>query len=300
MDWVLLSLASAVAFTAYTLLQKRALDLYVGPVAFTALAVMLHLWLAAAILVLSPPDGFSRAVGVMMAAGVVHSGIQLLSAYALKRSPDVSRIVPVLDAYPLLVMAMAVLWLGEELTLLKWAAGLLVVAGVLIAAFHQMLPGKRLQIDRSVAAVLAAAFGIALYSVLAKTVVGELSVWQMYAITWVCASPGVLLAARMSGGFGSVRAGLRPGPGLALIVVAQATMVFAFWAGLTAFEQGPVSLISAIMSTRPVLVLLWAALAGVSLRQALRRREPGSEARWARARWSSAGLVTMGVGAMSI
>ena len=295
MDWIVLSMASAAAFTAYTLLQKRALDGYVGPVAFSAVAGMVHIGIAAAILIVSPPDWFSWSVAAMAMAGLVQAGVQLLSAYALRRSADVSRIVPVLDAYPLLVMAMAVLVLGEALTPMKWGAGLMVIAGVAVAAFSQTLPGKRLSLDRSVAAVLTASLGIAVYAVLAKSVAGQITVWQMYAISWMFALPGVLAAARVSS-MAPVLTALRSRRALLAVALAQAPLLVAFWTGLTAIEQGPVSLATAIMSTRPVLILLWVAAAGMSLHRVFEKRETFREAR---ARWGSAALVTLGVGVMA-
>ncbi len=295
MDWVLLSLASAVAFTAYTLLQKRALN-HMGAVEFSVIAALLHLGLAVAIVLAAPPDLLSWGVAAMAVAGLVHVGIQLLSSYAIRRSTDISRIVPALDAYPLFVMAMAVLALGETLTPLKWGAAIMVIAGVMIAAFHETLPGKRLTLDRSVCAVLAASFCIALYSVLAKSASGEMSAWQMYSISWLFAFPGVMAAARVAGP-GPVVAALRSRRALFAVGLAQAPMVVAFWTGLTAIELGPVSLSSAIMSTRPVLLLLWVAMTGLSLRRAIERRKPLRESR---ARWGSAALVTSGVGVIAL
>ncbi len=236
MDWVALSLISAVAFTAYTLLQKHALDRYVGAVTFTALAGMAHIGVAVAILITSPPDWFSWGVAAMALAGVIHVGIQLLSSYALRRTSDVSRIVPVLDAYPLFVMVMEVVWLGEEVTFFKWGAALLVMAGVMVASFAQTLPGNRLQINRSVL-VFTASAGIALYTVLAKSASSEVSVWQMYAISWLFAFPGVMAAARVSG-MGQVAAALRSKGALALVGLAQVVVVLAFWCGLTASTRG--------------------------------------------------------------
>ncbi len=295
MDWVVLSLIAAVAFTAYTLLQKRALDRHVGAVTFTALAGLAHIGVAVAILIVSPPNWLSWGVAAMAMGGLLHVCIQLLSSYALRQTSDVSRIVPVLDAYPLFVMVMAVVWLGEELTFLKWGAALLVMAGVMVASFAQTLPGNRLRLNRSALAVFAASAAIALYTVLAKSASDQVSVWQMYAISWLFAFPGVMVAARVSG-MGQVASALRSKGALTLVGLAQVVIVFAFWCGLTAIDQGPVSLSSAIMSTRPVLLLLWVAATGISLRRMLDRREPRREVR---ARWGSAVLVTAGVGAMA-
>ena len=222
--------------------------------------------------------------------------MQLLTGYALRRATDVSRIVPVLDAHPLLVMVMAVLWLGEALTPLKWGAALMVVVGVMIASFYQTLPGDRLRLNGSVLAIVAAAIGIACYSILVKSVAGEISVWQMYALSWTFAFPCLMAAGRLSG-MGRVTSAFRSKNALAVVGLAQAVLLLAFISSLMAIEHGPVSLSTAIMSTRPVLLLLWMAATGLSLRRVVERREPFREAR---VRWGSAVLVVAGVGVMAL
>ena len=297
MDWVALSLIAAVAFTAYTLLQKRALDRHVsGAAAFGAMSALAHIGIAGLILIVSPPDWLSWGVAAMAVAGVIHGGVQLLTGYALRRATDVSRIVPVLDAHPLLVMVMAVLWLGEALTPLKWGAALMVVVGVMIASFYQTLPGDRLRLDGSVLAIVAAAIGIACYSILVKSVAGQISVWQMYALSWTFAFPCLMAAGRLSG-MDRVTSAFRSKNALAVVGLAQAVLLLAFISSLMAIEHGPVSLSTAIMSTRPVLLLLWMAATGLSLRRVVERREPFREAR---VRWGSAFLVVAGVGVMAL
>lgn len=297
MDWVALSLIAAVAFTAYTLLQKRALDRHVsGAAAFAAMSALAHIGIAGLILIVSPPDWLSWGVAAMAVAGVIQGGVQLLTGYALRRATDVSRIVPVLDAHPLLVMVMAVLWLGEALTPLKWGAALMVVVGVMIASFYQTLPGDRLRLNGSVLAIVAAAIGIACYSILVKSVAGQMSVWQMYALSWMFAFPGLMAAARISG-MGRVTSALRSKNALTVVGLAQVVLLLAFISSLMAIELGPVSLTTAIMSTRPVLLLLWMAATGLSLRRVVERREPFREAR---VRWGSAVLVVAGVGVMAL
>ena len=82
-------------------------------------------------------------------------------------------------------------------------------------------------------------------------------------------------------------------PRLTLVLVGAFSLVSL---GLAAIAIGPVSLSSAIMGTRPVLLLLWAMASGLSFRQTLRSRQGGGPPR---ARWASACLVTVGVGVMA-
>ncbi|MCY4449436.1 MAG: EamA family transporter [Chloroflexi bacterium] len=293
MDWVVLSLASAVAFTAYSVIQKRVLDRHVdGAVTFAALSCIPHAFIASVILLVAPPDWFSWPVLAMAIAGTLHAAIQLLSSYAFCRESDISRIVPIFDAYPLLVLVMAVVVLGESLTPLKAGAAVLVAFGVMVASWHQSLPGARIKLNRSLLAILGAALAIATYSVLAKAVIGHMSIWQMYAVSWAFSIPWLASMAWFRNRAG-IREALASRPALISTGVAQVIILFAFVVSFMAFEQGPVSLSTAIMSTRPVLLLFWVAASGMSVRAVLGKRE-------GRSRWVSASMVTAGVGVMAV
>ena len=293
MDWVVLSLASALAFTAYSVIQKRVLDRYVdGAATFAALSCIPHALVASVILLATPPDWFSWPVLAMAVAGTLHAAIQLLSSYAFRREADISRIVPIFDAYPLFVLIMAVVALGESLTPLKAASALLVTVGVMVASWHQSLPGARIRLNRSLLAILGSALCIALYSILAKAAVGEMSILQMYAVSWAFSIP-LLMGNSLLGNRGGLYQALTSRPALISTGVAQAVILFAFMVSFMAFELGPVSLSTAVMSTRPVLLLFWVAASGMSVRAVLGRRE-------GRSRWVSASFVTAGVGAMAV
>lgn len=297
MDWVVLSFAAAVAFTAYSVIQKRVLDGYVdGAVTFSALACMPHALIAVVILLADPPNWFSWPVLAMALAGTSHAAIQLLSAHAFRREADISRIVPIMDAFPLFVLVMAVVFLGEALTPLKAGAALLVTGGVMVASWHQSLPGARMKLNRTVVVVLGAALAMATYSVLAKSATGQMSILQMYAVSWMFSAPWLMSTSLLRNPSG-LHAALTSRPALISTGLAQAIILFAFVVALRAFELGPVSLSSAIMSTRPVLLLFWVVAAGMSVRAVLDRRISLGEGR---ARWVSASLVTAGVGVMAV
>jgi drug/metabolite transporter (DMT)-like permease len=297
MDWVLLSLVSVVAFTAFTIVQKRTLDNYrVSVVTFYAIAALMQLTVAVVVLSFSPPQWLSAGVGVMVVGGLLQATLHLLQGYAIKRSTDISRIVPVLDSYPIFVIIIAVMFLGEVLTPLKWAAALLVVSGAVVASMHQALPGERVRLNRSFVAVVGAAMLMAVLAVLLKVASADLTVLQMMSLMWLFAAPGYLVAARIAHAGGDIRATLRSAAAVGHIGATEVAFLVAVIAGIGAIAIGPVSLSSAIMGTRPVLLLLWAMASGLSFRQTLRSRQGGGPPR---ARWASACLVTVGVGVMA-
>jgi len=297
MDWVLLSLISAVGFTAMTIVQKRTLERHVnGAVVFNAVAALPQLGGAVVILALSPPDWSSAAVAIMLAAGVAQATVWLLQGYAINREKDISRIVPVLDSHPLLVLIIAIVALGEVLTPIKWIAVLMVIAGAIIASWHQALPGERVRLNRSLFAVLGAAVAMAVVTVLFKIASAELSIVQMVGLAWVVSAPIHLIIARVTHVGHEMRRVLGSGRALRMVSVTQVAFVVAIFSGVAALSLGPVSLATAIMGTRPVMLLLWVVISGLSVGNALRGRpEQGGMG----IKWASASLVTVGVGVMA-
>lgn len=297
MDWVLLSLLSAVAFTVLTIVQKRTLERHVnGAVVFNAVAALPQLGAAVVILLLSPPDWTSTAVAIMLVAGVVQASVWFLQGYAINRETDISRIVPVLDSHPLLVLVIAVLVLGEALTPLKWVAVLMVIAGAITASWHQALPGERVKVNRSFFAVLGAAVAMAVVTVLFKLASAELTIVQMVGLAWLVSAPIHLLMGRVTHAGHEMRRVLGSVSAVRMIGVTQIMFVIAIFSGIAALTLGPVSLATAIMGTRPVMLLLWVVVSGFSVRDALRRKPEHGQMR---SKWASASLVTVGVGAMA-
>jgi hypothetical protein len=117
----------------------------------------------------------------------------------------------------------------------------------------------------------------------------------MIGVTWLVAGPVHLLVSRLAHAGDDVFAALRSRAAVGSIGLTQLMMLGAFMAGLAAITIGPLSLTTAIMGTRPVMLLLWFTASGFSFRKAL-RREPGVSRR---KQWASASLVTVGVGVMA-
>ena len=296
MDWVLLSVLSVIGFTAVTIVQKRTLDRYArGAVPFNAAAAIIQLIIAVVLLLISPPNWFSSAALLMVLTGSLHASVFLLQLYALNRETDISRIVPILDSFPLVVLIIAVGFLGEVLTPIKWMAVLMVTAGAMLASYHQSISGERLRLNRSLGAIIGAMVGIALLSVLFKIGSTELEVTQMVGLTWLFAAPVHLSVARFAHAGKDVRAVFRSRPAIAWVGLTQIFLLLAMLSGIAAVSIGPLSLSSAIMGTRPVILLLWFMASGFSFRKVI-RSEPGQPRR---KQWASASLVTVGVGAMA-
>ena len=299
MDWIGLSLLSAVSFSAYSIIQKRAFQRQTcGIFAFGFWGAMLHLVLAVVILTVNPlsVSWFSMPVLAMLAAGLLNVGFNLLVNKVVQQE-DVTRIVPVLDSYPVFIAVMAVVFLGESLTPIKWLAICLVVCGVLVASWHQALPGSRVRIGGPLFLLLVASFGIAVYSIVAKYALGHMSFWHAYAISSIASGPAFVGAVHAFRAWPQVQMAARRSGALATIWSAHGMIFLAFITGLWAFELGPVSLSSAIMATRPVMILAYVTLIGVLAPRVVAERNEGGAVL---EKGGAATLVTVGIGVMAL
>ncbi len=299
MDWIVLSLLSAVSFSAYSIIQKRALQRQTcGIFAFGFWGAMLHLVIAVVILAVNPLSisWFSAPVLAMLAAGLLNVGFNLLINRMVQQG-DVTRIVPVVDSYPVFIAIMAVLFLGESLTPIKWLAICLVVCGVLVASWHQALPGSRVRIGGPLFLLLAASFGIAVYSIVAKYALGHMSFWHAYALSSLASGPAFGMAVHAFRAWPQVQVAARRSGALALVWSANGMIFLAFITGLWAFELGPVSLSSAIMATRPVMIMVYVTFLGVLASRGLAERNTSGAIL---EKGTAATLVTVGIGAMAL
>jgi len=275
MDWIALSLLSALALSAYTVLQKYAFQRHISNIlAFGMLGAVLHLLIAVVILVVAPIPISWGALPVIavVGAGLLHAVYTLLIYQVVQREDEVSRVVSVVDTYPVFVGILAILFLGEALTLAKWLAMVLVIGGAVLASWHQALPGSQIRLDRSFVLLLAASFGIAIYSVVIKYALAHLPIWHVYALSSVGSAPMYALAVQHFHAWLEVRLATRRAGALATTGIANGMLFLAFISGFLAFSLGPVSLSSAIMASRPLIVLAYATLISVFVSRVLPER----------------------------
>ena len=173
------------------------------------------------------------------------------------RHREVSSVIPVVYAYPMFVAVMAFVFLGERLTWLQWGAvGIVACGAVMVSAG----PGfSRGEMGRPRAALLfLSSVLLAAADVTSKQALSQLTFWNLF---WVQASvmggAFVLFSLRRSvlAEIGALAGRWRALRLLALNeLIAPVGIVLSYWA----MARGPVSLVSALLSSRPLLVLLFA------------------------------------------
>ena len=195
-------------------------------------------------------DVYIRGIGVGLMWGVSAP----LMLWTLSRE-EVSRVTPISQSHPLLVVIFAVVLLGESLSLVESIAAVLAIGGAILAALRLSDAGQ-VRLSGSLAYLGVAVVIIALAQILLKTVTDDLSFWHALALRSAGMS-FVLLAMNLRKDLlidlGRFMWSWRQSTTLAIDAGAATTSM----ALITfAIATGPVSLANAFASTTPLFVFL--------------------------------------------
>ena len=260
LDWVSASLAGAALLAIVHvvdshLIAKRLPSLQ-SYLLITGFGVLL-----ASIVVIAwfPLPGYLDNTSLMMAvlSGVLRAASGYLTFYTLKKE-EVSMVIPIVNSYPILVAIFAGPILGEFLDASQWTAIIIVVFGVILASFRVDSSRKIWRSGGVLGLLVISAAFFALSEVTAKYALAVISPWQMFSIS------------HFSMAFIFLGISLRPqvlkelarhknrNSSIIIIIfneiIATVSIILFYWA----MERGLVSLVSAISSTRPVFVFIYA------------------------------------------
>ena len=253
--WIIAALLSSVGFATVSLTDKaimsgmglrvRAFLLFIGLQSVT-------MWLVLS--AIDPPDPSlpleihlrGLAVGLMWGTGAP------VILWTLSRE-EVSRVAPIFQSYPLLVVIFAIVLLGESLGLSEAVAVTLAIGGALLAA-AQFSSGGRVRLSSAIGYLLLAMVVIALAQILLKTVTRDISFLQATALRGAGLAMVLIpmnlrsdiwreLVAFMSGGRSALALAVDAGAA----VMAMVLMTYAI-------AQGPVSLVNAAVSGTPLII----------------------------------------------
>lgn len=241
--------------------------------AFLAPIGVLHLGFTVAFLSLNPlPSGISQ-MAVLVAVGSSLARVAgALPMLRTMRSEEVSRIMPVVNTFPIFVALLAVPILGETLGWLQWLAIMVTVSGAVLISAHWDSGGGGIQLRRSFATLMTSSILFGLGNIGTKYALGHMSFWSMYGINAACLGGTSLLISLRPNTLRQIAQMVKRNQALGLIALNEVIAVVGFVLSFWAIEQGPVSLVSTILSTRPAFVFLFAVAASRIFPAALEER----------------------------
>jgi uncharacterized membrane protein len=258
LSWVFLSLLSSVIFALVSIIDKLLISYYMpGFRSFGAWVGLVTFTVSIALIFIMPASRDIAAVLAMIALGSGFLwGLGLAFLFFGMRSQDVSRAISVYSIHPIFVALLASVFLGESLSVLQWGAVAITVTGVIIGSSQSKITTRRFDLNQSTVLILFAAILIASAQLVSKHALGGTSLWSFYPY-WYLGLSTPFLALLNPSTMREIRMSLMRPSSMVLMVGGEAFLgSLAAWITLAAIQAGPVSLVTAIIGTRPVFVFL--------------------------------------------
>ena len=194
---------------------------------------------------------------VAIAAAVTRTIAILLMLYAM-RTEEVSRVIPVVNTYPVFVAILAVPVLGEALNYLQWLAIFMTVAGAVLISIRWQGQGRGARLRKTFILLLASSLLFGVSNTATKYALDYFSFWNMYSISDICYGTAFFLIAARPSVLRELRDMKERGTALKLVAFNETLTLGGYILSFWAISMGPVSLVSTIMGTRPCFVFLYA------------------------------------------
>jgi drug/metabolite transporter (DMT)-like permease len=258
-NWASASLVSAAILAVVHVVDSHLIARRLPSVQSYLLVLGFIIFIVSAVIILRfplPPNLDSTTLLAAIFSGVLRAASVYLMFYTLKRE-EVSMVIPIVNSYPIMVALFAMPIVGEFLNTLQWLAIIIVVLGVILATFRSDSGSRITWSGRVLGLLLAAAVFWALSEVMAKYALAVITPWQMYALSHFSMAFVFLAISLRPSVLGQWARHKKKITAVIIIIfnetIAIVSVVLLYWA----MERGPVSLVSALSSTRPVFVFIY-------------------------------------------
>ena len=204
-----------------------------------------------------PEDLSSWPLMVAVASAILRISSIIILLYTLKRE-EVSRVVPVVSTYPIFVAIMAIPLLAETLGYLQWTAIIIVVAGAVMVSVKRSPGGSTSWLGATFLLLSGSSLLMAVADVTSKYALGYISSWNIYWISLLTTSIIFLFISLRPRVIRELTNIKQPASTLVLLVFKEALAMTGIAMMFWAMKLGPVSLVSAITSSRPIFVVIYA------------------------------------------
>ena len=258
MTWVLYALGSAVTFSLVSTLDKVLLQKYIpSSRVFIILVGFVQLLLALIVLPLASFTGYGADdAAIAIGSGLVTGAYLILLFWAISLQ-DVSRVVPVASTYPIFIAVIAQFFLGEELGVLAWTGICVTVAGVGLMSFGPTARASDMGKGQTMvfALLVTASLLFGLTQIMSKVVADDMDVWTLLMWRMLGAAAVCIALLVKTQVVPDIMRALRNPSAVGLLLLTEGALVLvAMVFTLEAIYNGPVSLASTVMATRPLFV----------------------------------------------
>ena len=256
MLWTVAAILSALSFGLVNVIDRHVMTVHVRNLQSFYIWIGLSLLLyGVAFLGVTGLDASGRGALLSVASGLVW-GIALLAMVWALRIEEASRVVAVYHTYPVFVAVIAFVFLGESIGAGQWAGIMAVVGGAGVVSLRGSLTSGVIHVNKALGVSLLASLFVAGAILITKLALNEVDAHQAYP--WRSLGMAIVFMVFLSRS--SLRGFLdtfRNRTGVGQVVLSEFVLAqIAVIALLIATDRGPVSLVAALTSTRPLFVFL--------------------------------------------
>ena len=267
MGWVAAALGSTALFALVTVLDKKlVVSFFPSATLFNLTFGLLQFFVAAFFFVVFVPVVGLDVAGIpwAVASGFAWALALFLFFHGL-RLEEVSRATPIQMTAPVFAALLAVVFLGETLSWAQWLAVVVVVAGAALVTAKPSGVGIGIARGKALAILVAASVVLGVAYVLNKEATNNANIWTVQSVRAVGMGTGMLLMTARAPALRQLPMVLLNPRAMRLFFITEG--ILAPVAGVlfvVALSLGPVSLVSATMSSRPLFVLVISVLLSTS------------------------------------
>ena len=262
MIWIPISITAAATTAVVSILDSHLISKrFPSFRAFLTPAGIIHLVVGLVVIAANPlPAGTDTLVWIAAFSSAVVRVAGVLLMLRTMRFEEVSRIMPVVNTFPIFVAILAVPILDEVLGWVEWLAIIITVSGAVLISARWDPERKGVQLRRSFATLMVSSILLGAANIGSKYALDHISFWNMYGINASCLGVIFLMFSLRPSVLGEIRQMKQRNKALGLTAInetiAMAGFIMSFWA----IEQGPVSMVSTIIGIRPAFVFVYALL----------------------------------------
>ena len=195
---------------------------------------------------------------VAVASGILRTGAIIIMFYTLKKE-EVSQVIPIVHAYPVIVVIMAVPLLGETLSYLDYLAIVMVVGGAIAVSFRQSSSGSIIWRGKPLLLLFGASLLLAIADTTSKYAMNYILPWNMFWISGFCMCAIFIPIALRPHTLHQLSDMKQKGPTVTCLVLNEVLAPITILLMFMALEAGPVSLVSTVLGGgRPLFVFIFA------------------------------------------
>jgi len=260
--WIPIAITAAAITAIVSILDSHLISKrFPSFMAFLAPAGVIHFVVGLVVLGINPlPEGTDTLVWLVAFSSAVVRVAGVLLMLRTMRFEEVSRIMPVVNTFPIFVALLAVPVLDEVLGWVEWLAIIITVSGAVLISANWDSERKGVQLRRSFATLMVSSILLGAANIGSKYALDHISFWNMYGINAACLGAIFLMFSLRPSVVGEIKQMKQRNTALGLTAlnetIAMAGFIMSFWA----IEQGPVSMVSTIIGTRPAFVFVYALL----------------------------------------